>query len=190
MYGSVLSPELTLRWFARRARLPSVTSCSQWQLARPSWRLPLGGARTVERQDELRGVWLGVRALGAEAAHGVGEGELPDRRAGDHVVGAASCSEVSCNSSVRYATELMSRRPLAHQTREFCCMQMQQGRSLSNCMGEAQIDAVGLRRRIRLRGLWCASCDLRELRRIQVAGAMPADVVGTMLTSTLVLDLY
>ena len=161
----------------------SVTSCSQWQLARPSWRLPLGGARTVERQDELRGVWLGVRALGAEAAHGVGEGELPDRRAGDHVVGAASCSEVSCNSSVRYATELMSRRPLAHQTREFCCMQMKQGCSLSNCMGEAQIDAVGLRRRIRLRGLWCASCDLRELRRIQVAGAMPADVVGTMLRS-------
>ena len=46
----------------------SVTSCSQWQLARPSWRLPLGGARTVERQDELRGVWLGVRALDAEAA--------------------------------------------------------------------------------------------------------------------------
>ena len=166
----------------------SVTSCSQWQLARPSWRLPLGGARTVERQDELRGVWLGVRALGAEAAHGVGEGELPDRRARDHVVGAASCSEVSCNSSVRYATELMSRRPLAHQTREFCCMQMQQGCSLSNCMGEAQIDAVGLRRRIRLRGLLVR--ELRELRRIEVAGAMPADVVGTMLRSALVLDLY
>ena len=67
----------------------SITSCSQWQLARPSWPLPLGGARTVERQDELRGVWLGVRALGAKAAHEVGEGELPDRRAGDHVVGAA-----------------------------------------------------------------------------------------------------
>jgi len=164
----------------------SVTSCSQWQLARPSWRLPLGGARTVERQDELRGLWLGVRALDAEAAHGVGEGELPDRRAGDHVVGAASCSEVSCNSSVRYTTELMSHR--AHQTREFCCMQMQQGCSLSNCMGEAQIDAVGLRRRIRLRGLLVR--ELRELRRIEVAGAMPADVVGTMLRSALVLDLY
>ena len=81
--------------------------------------MPLGGARTDERQDELRGVWLGVLALGAEAAHGVGEGKLPDRRTGDHVVGAASCSEVSCNFSVRYATELTSRRPLAHQTREF-----------------------------------------------------------------------
>ena len=150
--------------------------------------MPLGGARTVERQDELRGVWLGVLALGAEGAHGVGEGELPARRAGDHVVGAVSCSEVSCNSFVRYATELTSRRSLAHQTRDFCCMQMQQGCSLPNCMGEAQIDAVGLRRRIRLRGLLVR--ELRELRRIEVAGAMPADVVGTMLRSALVLDLY
>ena len=156
--------------------------------AQPSRLLPLGGARTVERQDELCGVWLGVRVLGAEGAHGVGEGELPARRAGDHVVGAASCSEVSCNSFVRYATELTSRRSLAHQTRDFCCMQMQQGCSLPNCMGEAQIDAVGLRRRIRLRGLLVR--ELRELRRIQVAGAMPADVVGTMLRSALVLDLY
>ena len=189
MYGSVLSPELTLRWFARRARLPF--SHKLLAMAACTTVLALaacGGARTVERQDELRGVWLSVRALGAEAAHGVGEGELPDRRARDHVVGAASCSEVSCNSSVRYATELMSRRPLAHQTREFCCMQMQQGRSLSNCMGEAQIDAVGLRRRIRLRGLLVR--ELRELMRIEVAGAMPADVVGTMLRSALVLDLY
>ena len=48
-------------------------------------------------------------------------------------------------------------------------------------MGEAQIDAVGLRRRIRLRGLLVR--ELRELRRIEVAGAMPADVVGTMLRS-------
>ena len=90
----------------------SVTSCSQWQLARPSWRLPLGGARTVERQDELRGLWLGVRALDAEAAHGVGEGELPDRRARDHVVGAASCSEVSqvavkCRATLLCATPLI-----------------------------------------------------------------------------------
>ena len=173
----------------------SVTSCSQWQLARPSWRLPLGGARTVERQDELRGVWLGVRALGAEAAHGVGEGELPDRRARDHVVGAASCSEVSqvavkCRATLLCATPLNSCLADLSRTRResFCCMQMQQGCSLSNCMGEAQIDAVGLRRRIRLRGLLVR--ELRELRRIEVAGAMPADVVGTMLTSTLVLDLY
>merc|ERR1719198_2580368 len=54
--------------------------------------------------------------------------------------------------------------------------------------GKAQIDAVGLRRRIRLRGLLVR--ELRELRRIEVAGAMPADVVGTMLRSALVLDLY
>ena len=51
-----------------------------------------------------------------------------------------------------------------------------------------QIDAVGLRRRIRLRGLLVR--ELRELRRIEVAGAMPADVVGTMLRSALALDLY
>ena len=60
--------------------------------------------------------------------------------------------------------------------------------NLHGRLGEAQIDAVGLRRRIRLRGLLVR--ELRELRRIQVAGAMPADVVGTMLRSALVLDLY
>ena len=60
--------------------------------------------------------------------------------------------------------------------------------NLHGRLGEAQIDAVGLRRRIRLRGLLVR--ELRELRRIEVAGAMPADVVGTMLRSALVLDLY
>ena len=55
-------------------------------------------------------------------------------------------------------------------------------------LGEAQSDAVGLRRRIRLRGLLVR--ELRELRWIQVADAMPADVVGTILRSALVLDLY
>ena len=137
----------------------SVTSCSQWQLARPSWRLPLGGARTVERQDELRGVWLGVRALGAEAAHGVGEGELPDRRAGDHVVGAASCSEVSCNSSVRYDTELMSRRLSRTRRESFVACRCSRAAVYPIAWEKLRLMRLGCGDGSGCEACWCASCE-------------------------------
>ena len=166
MYGSVLSPELTLRWFARRARLPSVTSCSQWQLARPSGRLPLGGARTVERQDELRGVWLGVRALGAEAAHGVGEGELPDRRAGDHVVGAASCSEVSqvavkCRATLLCATPLnLCLADLSRTRREsFVACRCSRAAVYPIALEKLRLMRLGCGDGSGCEACWCASCE-------------------------------
>jgi len=137
----------------------SVTSCSQWQLARPSWRLPLGGARTVERQDELRGVWLGVRALGAEAARGVGERELPDRRAGDHVVGAASCSEVSCNSSVRYDTELMSRRLSRTRRESFVACRCSRAAVYPIAWEKLRLMRLGCGDGSGCEACWCASCE-------------------------------
>ena len=160
MYGSVLSPELTLRWFARRARLPfshkllAVAACTT-VLALAA----CGGARTVERQDELRGVWLGVRALGAEAARGVGERELPDRRAGDHVVGAASCSEVSCNSSVRYDTELMSRRLSRTRRESFVACRCSRAAVYPIAWEKLRLMRLGCGDGSGCEACWCASCE-------------------------------
>ena len=144
----------------------SVTGCSQWQLARPSWRLPLGGARTVERQDELRGVWLSVRALGAEAAHGVGEGELPDRRAGDHVVGAASCSEVSqvavkCRATLLCATPLnLCLADLSRTRREsFVACRCSRAAVYPIAWEKLRLMRLGCGDGSGCEACWCASCE-------------------------------
>ena len=144
----------------------SVTSCSQWQLARPSWRLPLGGARTVERQDELRGVWLGVLALGAEGAHGVGEGELPDRRAGDHVVGAASCSEVSqvavkCRATLLCATPLnLCLADLSRTRREsFVACRCSRAAVYPIAWEKLRLMRLGCGDGSGCEACWCASCE-------------------------------
>ena len=167
MYGSVRSPELTLRWFARRARLPfshkllAVAACTT-VLALAA----CGGARTVERQDELRGVWLGVRALGAEAAHGVGEGELPDRRAGDHVVGAASCSEVSqvavkCRATLLCATPLnLCLADLSRTRREsFVACRCSRAAVYPIAWEKLRLMRLGCGDGSGCEACWCASCE-------------------------------
>jgi len=103
----VLSSELTLPWFTRRARLPFIhklklLATAAETAARPSLWSPCA----VERQDELREVRLGVPALVAEGAHEVGEGELPALYGLGIMFGVEPQVAVKCRATLRCATDL------------------------------------------------------------------------------------